>query len=389
MKKSIFGIFKGDKTIWVIVVILSVFSLLAIYSSTNTLAYKYQGGNTNYYLFKHFILVVFGIGLMLITHKINYKYFSRISQIAIYIAIPLLLLTLITGSNINQATRWLTLPIINVSFQTSDFAKLALIMFIARMLAKRQDNIKDLKNTFVPIIVPILATVLLIFPANFSTAAILFLTSLVLLFIGRINMKYILALIGLGMIIVTFMLFLAKLNPELLPRLETWTNRIENYINDGEASDNYQVEQAKIAIARGSVFGVLPGNSLQRNLLPHPYSDFVYAIIIEEYGLIGGSIILFLYMILLYRSVKIASKSPGSFGAFLVIGLSFSLVFQALINMGVAVNLLPVTGQPLPLVSMGGSSLIHTSFAIGIILSVSRKVEESENQDIEKEAEVN
>lgn len=385
MGSKLLNIFKGDRAIWVIVLILSVFSILAIYSSTNTLAYKYQGGNTSYYLLKHFFLIVFGIGIMFVAHRVNYVYYSRISQIAIFLAIPLLALTLITGSNINQATRWLTLPIINVSFQTSDFAKLALIMFLARMLAKRQENIKDLKESFIPILSVVLITVVLILPANFSTAAIIFLTSLILLFIGRINMKYILMMLFVGIGVVAILVLLAKVNPELLPRLDTWISRIETYLSGGEVGDNYQVEQAKIAVSRGGIFGVFPGNSLQKNLLPHPYSDFVYAIIIEEYGLLGGFIILMLYMTLLYRSVRIASKSPGTFGAFLAIGLSITLVFQALINMGVAVNLLPVTGQPLPLISMGGSSLIHTSLAIGIILSVSRKVDEYEQKEQEEE----
>lgn len=376
MMKKIFEHIGGDKTIWMIVLILSFISLLAVYSSTGTLAYKYQGGHTEFYLFKHLSILVMGIGLMYLAHLIPYKYFSRISQLLIFISIPLLLLTLITGTNLNEASRWLTLPVINISFQTSDLAKLALIMYVARLLAKKQEEIKDLKQAFVPIMVPIILTTGLILPANFSTAAVLFATSLVLLFIGRINFKYIIGIIGIGVIGFLLLLMIAKVNPNILPRLDTWVARFESF-SDKDSEGNYQADQAKIAIATGNFFGKMPGNSVQRNFLPHPYSDFIFAIIVEEYGLIGASIILMLYLIFFYRSVKIASNSPGTFGAFLSIGLAFSLVFQAMINMMVAVNLLPVTGQPLPLLSMGGTSIWFTSISIGIILSVSK---ESTNQ---------
>ncbi len=362
----------GDKTIWVLVIILSVISLLAVYSSTGTLAYKYHGGHTEFYLLKHLSILIFGLGLMYVAHIVPYKYYSRIAQILIYISIPLLLITLITGTNLNEASRWLTLPVINLSFQTSDMAKLALIMYVARLLSKKQSEIKDLKSAFVPIMLPILLTVGLILPANFSTAAVLFATSLVILFIGRINLKYIFSLIGIGIFGFLILLLIAKSNPNVLPRLETWISRLESF-SDKDAEGNYQADQAKIAIATGNLFGKMPGNSVQRNYLPHPYSDFIFAIIVEEYGLFGATGVILLYLILLYRSVRIASNSPGTFGAFLSIGLAFSLVFQAMINMMVAVNLLPVTGQPLPLISMGGTSIWFTSISIGIILSVSRE----------------
>lgn len=369
---KVFEILKGDKVIWMVVFILSVFSLLAVYSSTGTLAYKYHDGYTEFYLIKHFAIMVFGLLLMYFSHLVNYKHYSRIAQILIFLSIPMLFVTLVTGSNINEASRWLTLPVINLSFQTSDLAKLALIMYVARLLAKKQDDIKDLKGSFIPIMIPIILTVVLILPANFSTAAVLFTTCLVILFIGRINMKYIFALIGIGVVLLLILFMLAKYNPAILPRLDTWISRIENF-QDGDSEGNYQVEQAKIAIARGNFIGQLPGNGIQKNFLPHPYSDFVFAIIVEEYGLVGASIILLMYLILLYRAVRIASNSPGTFGALLSIGLAFSLVFQAMINMMVAVNLLPVTGQPLPLLSMGGTSLWFTSISIGIILSVSKE----------------
>jgi cell division protein FtsW len=366
---------KGDRVIWLVVIILSVFSILAVYSSTGSLAYKYQGGNTEYYMMKHLFILLFGFVLMYLAHLVKYTYFSRIFQIALYIAVPLLVLTLFVGLNLNEAKRVLPLPF-GFTFQTSDLAKLTLIMYLARMLTKRQDKIKDFKSAFIPIMIPVLIVCFLILPANFSTAAILFTTSLVLLFIGRISLKHIFSMIGIGVVVMLIMVMIAKSYPDLLPRVGTWISRVENFKN-GESEDNYQVEQAKIAVASGGIVGKMPGNSEQRYFLPHPYSDFIYAFIIEEYGLIGGVLLVLLYLILLFRAVKIVTKAPNNFGAFLTIGVAFSLVFQAMINMGVAVNLLPVTGQPLPLVSMGGTSIWFTSISIGIILSVSKEIEKS------------
>ena len=366
---------KGDKIIWLVVIILSVFSILAVYSSTGTLAYKYQGGNTEYYMIKHFIILVLGLFLMYLAHLVKYTYFSRIFQIALWIAVPLLLLTLFFGLNLNEARRVLPLPF-GLTFQTSDLAKLTLIMYLARMLTKRQEVIKDFKSAFLPIVIPVLIVCFLILPANFSTAAILFTTSLVLMFIGRVSLKHIFSMVGIGIVIMFFMVLIAKSYPNFLPRVDTWISRVENF-KEPNAEENYQVEQAKIAIASGGIVGKMPGNSEQRNFLPHPYSDFIFAIIIEEYGLIGGSLVVFLYLILLFRAVKIVAKVPRNFGAFLTIGVAFSLVFQAMINMAVAVNLLPVTGQTLPFISMGGTSIWFTSISIGIILSVSKEVEKN------------
>jgi cell division protein FtsW len=376
--KVILSRLQGDKVIWFIVAFLSLFSILAVYSSTGTLAYRFQAGNTEYYLIKHSLILVMGLVLMYFAHKIKYTYFSRLSQLAMFIAIPLLAVTLVMGTNINEANRWLTLPVINVSFQSSDFAKLALIMYIARALNKKQDQIKDFKSAFLPIILPVIIICGLILPANLSTAAILFATSVVLMFIGRISIKYIMATMGIGAVALTIFL-LVLMNSESTGRFETWKARIERFV-DKENSDTYQSDQSKIAIATGGITGKMPGNSVQRNFLPQAYSDFIYAIIIEEYGLLGGFVILMLYLILFYRGVRIAQRSPGTYGAFLAVGLTFSLVFQGMINMAVAVDLLPVTGQPLPLVSMGGTSLWFTSLAIGIILSVSRKVEEIQKE---------
>jgi cell division protein FtsW len=282
-----------------------------------------------------------------------------------------------TGTNLNEASRWLTLPVININFQTSDFAKLALIIYVARMLSKKQDEIKDFKSAFVPIIVPVVLVCMLILPANLSTAAILFLTAIILMFIGRINLKYIgyMALIG-GFAAGVFILIL--MNSPNKGRLGTWKSRIESFAGGPEHKDpdrEYQANQSKIAIASGGFFGKFPGNSTQRNFLPHAYSDFIFAIIIEEYGLLGGIFIILLYLILLYRGIRIATKCEKTFGSLLCIGMSFILVFQAFIHFAIITNLFPVTGQPLPLISMGGTSIWFTSIAIGIMLSVSRETE--------------
>lgn len=380
----IFNRIKGDKIIWLVVILLSLFSLLAVYSSTGTLAYKYQGGNTEYYMIKHFIILVLGLFLMYLAHLVKYTYFSRIFQVVLWIAIPLLLLTLFVGLNLNEAKRVLPLPF-GLTFQTSDLAKLTLIMYLARELTKRQDVIKDFRSAFIPIVLPVLIVCFLILPANFSTAAILFTTSLVLMFIGRVSLKHIGSMIGIGVIALVILFLIANSYPKLLPRVDTWISRIENF-SDAGSEENYQVEQAKIAIARGGFLGKMPGNSEQRNFLPHPYSDFIFAIIIEEYGLIGGMGVIFLYLILLFRAVKIVTKTPRNFGAFLTIGVAFSLVFQAMINMAVAVNLLPVTGQTLPFVSMGGTSIWFTSIAIGIILSVSKEIDNTPEENSEYKA---
>ncbi|HNQ60782.1 MAG TPA: FtsW/RodA/SpoVE family cell cycle protein [Bacteroidia bacterium] len=370
--------FKGDRTIWLIVFILSIFSLLAVYSSTGTLAYKYQSGNTTYYLLKHLVILGFGLVLMYLSHLIKYTYYSRLSAIALVLTIPLLVITLLGGTNLNEATRWLTLPGTNITFQTSDFAKLALIMFVARILSRKQAEIKSFKSAFVPVILPVLLVCGLILPANFSTAGILFASCCFLMFIGRIDMKYILSLIGIGLL--SFGLYIAiAYATGNTGRIETWKSRIERF-TDGSDVDNYQANQAKIAVATGGIFGVFPGNSVQRNYLPHPYSDFIYAIIIEEYGLLGGVLIIALYLILFFRVIRFIHHSPMAFGTLLAVGCTFLLVFQAMINMAVTVNLFPVTGQPLPMLSMGGTSIWFTSISIGIILSVSRQVEKEKKE---------
>ena len=365
---------KGDKVIWAIVVLLSIISTLAVYSSISSLAYKNGSTNQEIILIKHAMTMMLGLFLMYAVHKLKFTYYSRIAQVAYWLAIPLLALTLVLGVSLNDASRWLVVPGLGISFQTSDFAKLALIMYVARMLSKKQDQIKDFKSTFVPVLIPIFVICGLILPANFSTAAVLFATCLVLMFIGRVNLKYLLMLVGTGIVLFALFILIALNSPDK-GRIGTWKNRIENFMDGNASSDaNYQVNQAKIAIATGGVLGKGPGGSTQRNFLPHPYSDFIYAFIIEEYGLTGGGIVMFIYILLLFRTIRISQKSDNNFGAFLAIGCGILLVFQAMINMAVAVNLIPVTGQPLPFISKGGTSVIFTGIAIGMILSVSRSI---------------
>lgn len=368
----IFKYLKGDKAIWFVALLLAVLSLLVVYSSIVTLAYKHHGGNTGYYLFRHSLFLIIGLSLVFVIHKIPFNYFSRISQLALFASIPLLLLTLVMGQNINEASRWLKIPIIDQTFQTSDMAKLALIMYVARMLSIKQEQISDFRNSFLPVVIPICVVCALILPANFSTSAVLFTSGFVLMFIGRIPIKYLLLLTGTGIAAIALVFLIAAAFPKVFPRAQTWINRVENFQKkETDSKNDYQVEQSKIAIATGGIVGKGPGKSTQRNFLPHPYSDFIFAIVIEEYGLLGGLMVVLLYLILLYRSMKISAKCPRAFGSLLAIGISFSLVFQAMINMAVAVNLLPVTGQALPMVSMGGTSIWFTCIAIGIVLSVS------------------
>lgn len=383
---------KGDAVIWAVIILLSIFGVLAVYSSTGTLAYQKHGGNTEFFLFKHLAFLLFGLTLLYMSHLINYKYYSRISQILLILSFILLPYTLFFGTEINDARRWITLPVIGFTFQTSDLAKLALIMYIARFLSRRQDDIKDFKKSFLPLTITIATICALIMPANLSTALVLFATCLLLMFIGRIAFKHILLVVGAGVLAATVMVVMVLSLPDesvqKIARLSTWKSRVESFISNKEYADerealqkDYHVVQGKIAVASGGILGKGPGNSTQRNFLPNPFSDFVFAIIIEEYGLAGAIFLIALYLVLLFRCIRIVIKSPRAFGALLAVGLSFSLVIQAFINMGVAVNIFPVTGLPLPLVSMGGTSLIFTSLSLGIILSVSRHIEEQESDE--------
>jgi cell division protein FtsW len=385
MNFNLFSYFKGDKVIWMIVLLLSLLSLTSVYSSVAALAFKHHGGDTVGFLFKHGKILVLGFVLMYFTHRIKYIYFSRISQIMVILAIPLLLYTLLHGASINAANRWILIPYTGLTFQTSDFAKLALIMYTARAVTQKQNETADFKTIFLYNLAPVFIICGLILPANFSTAALLFCTCLTLMFIGRVPLKHIAKGLGLAISGFTLLLLLGGIFPNALPRAKVWDTRLVQFFKGKEDQDpdkNYQANQAKIAIATGGFQGKGPGRSTQRNFLPEAYSDFIYAIIIEEYGsVIGGVLPVLLFLILLFRGVRVATKSKKTFGTLLAFGLAFSLIFQGLINMAVAVNLFPVTGQSLPFLSMGGTSLLFSSIAIGIILSVSRETEAGEDKE--------
>lgn len=389
---------KGDKVIWALVVLLTLVSLLAVYSATGSLAYKNYRGNTEIYLFKQIAFILVGIMVIYFAHLVNYTFYSKVAKIAFLLSLPLLFYTLFFGVKMNEGSRWIRLPLINMTLQTSDFARLALFMFLARLLSKKQDVIKDFRKGFLPVIIPVAVTCLLIAPANLSTALLLGASCLLLLFIGRVSTKHILITIGVALIPILFLISAAvirhgqtkndevvvtkKSSSTLFGRVDTWIGRMESFIYGSKDIDDdaYQTTQAKIAIAKGGVFGVGPGNSTTRDYLPQAYNDFIYAIIIEEYGLLGGAFIMFIYLVFLYRCIRIFKKCPFAFGAFLALGLSFTLAIQAVANMAVTVNLFPVTGVTLPLVSMGGTSFIFTCLAIGIILSVARNVEQLEGR---------
>ncbi len=375
---------KGDHLIWFVVALLSVWGVLAIYSSTCSLAYREQGGNTEYYLIKHVGILLMGLFLMWLTHMVDFQYYSRPAKYLVYLAILLLIYTLIFGNDLNHAKRSITIPGIGLSFQSSDFAKVALVMYIAQFLSKRQESVDNFKKTFLPVLIVIVAVCALIGVADLSTAAVLFATSILLLFIGRIPAKHLLALIGSGTIVISILVFAIWKSDTDIGRVTTWKHRIESYVSfvgGDETAESYQNQQANIAIANGGLTGKGPGKSEQRNFLPLAFSDFIYAIILEEYGLIGGLFVMILYLTLLWRAVLIVVHSPKAFGALLAIGLSMTLVIQAFMNMGVAVHLLPNTGLPLPFISMGGTSLLFTSIAMGIILSVSRFSNQSETEN--------
>ena len=371
---KIYAGLRGDRTIWMIVIMLALFSILAVYSSTGHIAFKERGGNTEFYLMKHFIFIAGGLFLTYLCYILHYTQYSRISPLLLLISIPLLVYTIAFGVEVNEARRWIELPFVGLTFQTSDFAKLALIIYVARAISAKQEYIKDFNSAFLPIIVPILIICGLIAPADLSTALLLFVTCLIMLFMGRVSLKYIALLLFLGIVVFALLIIVGTVYPEVV-RVSTWIHRMQDFMSN--ADGGYQIQQAKIAIADGGIFGVGPGNSMQRNYLPAPFSDFIYAIIVEEYGLVGGFVVIGLYVLLFFRIVKIVTLSPKAFGAMLVSGLGLFIVIQALANIAVSVHLVPVTGLTLPLVSMGGTSIIFASIAFGMILSVSRYIEQT------------
>ncbi len=385
--------FTGDKIIWYIVAVLSLVSMLVIYSATGNLATRHHSGSAFYFLFRHAVFLLVGIGIIVVAHKISYKWFGRMAVVMLLIAIALLIIALISGTSLNEASRWITLPIVGLSFQPSEFAKIAIMIFLARQLAIYRDRVITSKIYFIQFFLPVLFVTGFIFTEDLSTAVLIGSASMILMFIGKVPVKYLASTIGVAGSLFALLLLLSLYIPDYLPhRVGTWRSRVESYITkDGgstvndksvlvkENSQSYQVSKSELAIANGGFFGQGPGNSIQRYFLPHPYSDFVYAIIIEEFGMLGGIVVLLAYMILLFRAGVIVRASAMVFPALMVVGLTTTLVLQAIINMGVAVGIFPVTGQPLPLVSMGGTSVLFSCLAIGMILSVSRyNLEEKE-----------
>ena len=379
----------GDKVIWAFVSLLAVFSFMPVFSASSNLAYMRHGsGNALTYLLKHALHIVFGFFIIYKIHKVPYHYFRGISRVALPIVWILLAYTLVKGTVIDgaNASRWISIPFIGISFQTSTLAAIVLYIYVARYLSKVREIVPTFQQSFVDLWIPVFVTLGLIFPANFSTAALIFAMVIMLVFVGKYPLKYIGLILGAGVLAAMFFILVVKAFPDAFPnRVDTWISRIENFTSDKPGEDDYQIEKAKIAIATGGVYGLGPGKSIQKNFLPQSSSDFIFAIIVEEYGIFGALVILGLYLLLLFRFIIAAHKSNSLFGKLVVVGLGFPIVFQALINMAVAVELLPVTGQTLPLISSGGSSVWMTCIAIGIILSVTKKEEEIALELVEKE----
>jgi cell division protein FtsW len=361
---------KGDRTIWMVVAMLCFASILAVYSATGTLAWKSKNGDTTLYLLLHILRLGFGLVLIYMCHLLHYQRYNRMAPFLLLTVVVLLVFTLLFGVRINEASRWISVA--GISFQPSELAKIVLVIYVARELTRKQEYINSWKDAFVPIILPVLGVCGLIAPANLSTSLVLFATCIALMFIGRVRPRYIFLLALLGVVLFAGLIVLGEFFPNLV-RVDTWISRIRDYVYNGDGG--YQVQQAKIAIANGGLFGVGPGNSISRNFLPYVYADFIYPLICEEYGFVGGVVIIGLYLMLFFRTVSLVTRSPKAFGTFLAMGLSLSLTIQALANMAVSVHLVPATGLTLPMISMGGTSIIFTSIALGIILSVSKHIE--------------
>ncbi|HZJ35384.1 MAG TPA: FtsW/RodA/SpoVE family cell cycle protein [Gillisia sp.] len=388
---SIFSNLKGDKVIWATTGMLALFSFLPVYSASSNIAYLYGDGSTFGYLIVHFFHLLLGFCLLFAIHKIPYNYFKGLSILMLPIVIVLLLYTITQGSSIDgsNTSRWIQIPVIGVTFQSSTLASVVLMIYVARYLTKIAEKTVTFKETILPLWMPVFLVLILILPANFSTTAIIFTMVMVLVFLGGYPLKYIAIILGAGLLVLTLFVLTAKAFPGLLPnRIDTWTSRIVNFADDKDSDADYQIEKAKIAIARGGIMGVGIGKSVQRNFLPQSSSDFIYAIIVEEMGLIGGFGVMSAYLMLLFRLVIVATKANSVFGTLVVLGVGLPIVFQALVNMAVAVEFFPVTGQTLPLISSGGTSIWMTCLALGIVLSVSSEREElkrSEEKEHEEE----
>jgi len=386
--QTVFKNIKGDRLIWAIVALLAILSFLPVYSAASDLAYSRYDGNTFISFVKHFMHLFLGFAIMYGVHKIPYRYFKGLSLVMIPVVLVLLVITMMQGTVMGgaSASRWIKIPIVGMSFQTSTLASVVLMVYVARYMSKIQDKTITFKATLMPLWCPVFLVIGLILPSNFSTAAIIFLMVTILVFLAGYPMRYLGVILGTGFIALIFFVMVAKLtNGPLNVKVTTWENRLINYANNADTEADYQIEKAKIAIASGEIWGKGPGKSVQKHALPQSSSDFIFAVIIEEYGLIGGLAIIVLYMWLLFRIVIVAQKADTMFGKLLVLGVGLPIVFQALINMAVAVELFPVTGQTLPLISSGGTSIWMTCLAIGIILSVSAKREEIKEREIQEE----
>ncbi len=386
--KTIINNIKGDRLIWAIAALLAIFSFLPVYSAASNLAYASGGGNTFNYFMKHFLHLFLGFSIMYGVHKVPYRYFRGLSMIMIPVVLVLLAATMFqvdTSESLTNARRWIRVPFVGLTFQPSTLASVVLMVYVARYLSKIKDKQVTFNETILPLWLPVFLVLILILPANFSTAAIIFTMVMVLTFLGGYPIKYLTLILISGVATFAIFILIAKAFPDVMPnRVDTWMSRIENFSNGEDTEADYQIEKAKIAIASGRIYGVGPGKSTQKNFLPQSSSDFIFAIIIEEYGLLGGLFLMLLYLWLLFRIVIVAHKADTIFGKLLVIGVGLPIVFQALINMAVAVELFPVTGQTLPLISSGGTSIWITCLAIGIILSVSvRRQEIKEQEELE------
>lgn len=385
--RSIFRNIKGDKAIWAVVALLALFSFLPVYSASSNLAYLYGDGNTLQFLLKHFAHLLLGFAILYGVHKIPYHYFRGLSIIALPIVVILLLITLSQGTTIEgaNASRWIRVPFVGVTFQTSTLAAVVLMTYVARYLSKVKDKQITFKESLLPLWLPVFLILGLILPANFSTTAIIFTMVVILVFIGGYPLRYLAVIFGIGLLGVLLFIGFAKISniSSLTVKVNTWENRITNYFDGEDTEADYQIEKAKIAIASGGLTGLGPGKSIQKNFLPQSSSDFIYAIIVEEFGILGALFLLLMYLLLLFRLVIIVHKSTSYFGKLLVVGIGLPIIFQALINMGVAVELFPVTGQTLPLISSGGTSIWTTCLALGMVLSVSakRQVEVKEDRE--------
>ena len=383
--KSIFKNIQGDSVIWAIIGVLAIFSFLPVYSASSNLAYLYGDGNTFKFLAKHFAHLVLGFGILYGVHKIPYHYFRGLSMIALPIVVVLLLITMAQGTTIGgaNASRWIRVPLVGVTFQTSTLAAVVLMTYVARYLSTIESKLVSFKETLLPLWLPVFLIIGLILPANFSTAAIIFAMVVLLVFIGGYPFRYLAIILTTGLLLLSLFVLSAKAFPDVFPnRVDTWISRVASFVDKTDKDADYQIIKAKTAIASGGITGLGPGKSVQKNFLPQSSSDFIYAIIVEEFGLLGALVVMIVYLLLLFRLVVVAPKSSSMFAKLLVIGVGLPVVFQALVNMAVAVELFPVTGQTLPLISSGGTSIWMTCLALGIVLSVSakREVEKNEQQ---------